>query len=99
MPEHIVFETTKALEGLSASDRALIGHDAPAVVRTAINLRTKDGLTDGAIDKALDAHAISARGEKTQQAYRNLLLHVFVFGTKAAEEASRRIEARKEALQ
>lgn len=97
--ENIMLETTVALNAISELDRALIGHDAPAVVRTAIGLRTKDGLTDGAIDRALEAHAIHARGEKTEQAYRNLLLNVFIFGTKARENAAARKEhSRKEAL-
>ncbi len=92
----IRLETKKAFEGLTDEQKKHIGPDAAAVVRTAFRLRTKDGLQDDAISRALKHHDIDKRSRRDQEAYRHLLVKVFLFGTEAQEAAAERKRTRKE---
>jgi len=90
-------EAQQAFERLPEWKRNLIGHDAAAVLRTAQNLRIKDGLIDGAIPAALKQHGITSRNDNEQQAYREFLTNAFLFGDEAI--ASRRAKKEKGAQQ
>jgi hypothetical protein len=88
--EQIRTEAVGAFNMLSTAQKKLIGSDAVAVLRTAIGYKTKDGLTDGAVDKALEHHRLSTWGYRTQSAYRQYLLYHFLFGSEARRKSAER---------
>ena len=93
MPD-VPTEARIALENLSDDQRRRIGPDAAAVIRTALQLRTGDGLIDDTIKRAFETHGIDRRGPEEQRAYRFLLTAMFTFGPEAKE----RYEARRRDL-
>lgn len=74
-------EAIVAFNRLSCIEQRYIGQDAVAVLRTAIGCKTRDGMIDEAIPRALEHHHITERNEKVQEAYRRYLFCYFLFNT------------------
>ena len=88
--QDLFLEGTRALGRLPLSHTRLLRDDWFDVVRTAENIRIKDGLIDNTIPQTLRKCGIEARSPNEKSAYHHLLMQLYLFGTEAKEQSRRR---------
>lgn len=90
MNSELFVEASKALNALPLGSQKLLRDDWFDVVLKVESIRTKDGIIDGAIPLALRQCGIESRSAKELEAYRRLLMELYLFGAEAKRKSAER---------